>query len=366
MSVPTVLHRVALGLCVLSATGCVRVLDEETSTSGRKIRDCEVPVPPGVVALGAPVSLEYEDGSLFVFGLVELEGGGLAQNAAAFVSDAADLCANGPELQTTSGGALSSLLTKTPSEIERDATRTDGRQLWLMPTGGFVHDARGYLFYEHLEGTSLLESTSLGTGLCTVEPGTTTCTRVEALGGTVLFSPEEPFDQGGIVIEDHALVFGCRVVADFTRLCTVSGAPLDALEDPDAYARWNTEDGWVDDPRAASVLSSAFGTLTVSEYLGAYLATSLDPFDGVFYVQRMASATEPFGRRMVAFEIAANEAAFPTGGHEHVSLRDHPREITVTYGVTRDGVQRLHLATFRFHSSEFGEPSQPQPEGDGA
>jgi hypothetical protein len=144
----------------------------------------------------------------------------------------------------------------------------------------------------------------------------------------------------------------------------VSGAPVDQLEEASAYELLNVNQGWVSDPLRASTLTDELGAITVSDYAGGYVATTLDPFDSRVYVRRMQTATENFARRLFAFSVAPTEAAFPVGGREHPALRESSLEINVSYAVEQDEAPVLHLATFRFHGSELGRPFQPGINGD--
>ncbi|HJX66825.1 MAG TPA: hypothetical protein VJ860_23070, partial [Polyangia bacterium] len=100
----------------------------------------------------------------------------------------------------------------------------------------------------------------------------------------------------------RALVYGCRRVASFSTLCTVSGAPLDALEVQSAYQAYNLFNGWVDQLPDASVLADELGPVTVSAFSGAFMATTLDIFESRFYVRRMSSATGGMDRRIAIFD----------------------------------------------------------------
>ena len=284
----------------------------------------------------------------------------LVTNASALVTSAAAACTDGPALRRGADGTIASLLALDDKELAADATRTDGKHRWLTPTGGFVHEGRGYLYYAHEEGAGFLDSRSVGTGLCVIDPGATTCRRVEVGGSTVLWTDEQrTLDQGGLVIGDRAVVYSCRSLAELSRICTASGAPLDRIEDPTAYQYLSIFNGWVDDPLLASVLTTDLGPITVSHYQGTILPTILDPFGGSVYVRPTKSAYEPFDHAVHAFTIVPTEGLFPGGGREHAALRTMPREIDVSYTVEEAGATKLHLATFQFNEGRLGEGPQP-------
>jgi hypothetical protein len=338
---------------VALAPACIDPIAEKTSTVGELTSDCVVPVPDGVRSLGAPVSLEYPDGSLWIWRSLELADGQSIVNASAFVSDATQVCGSGVTLKLDASGALASLLALTPQETQANAARTDGRQLALVPFGGFVYAGRGYLFYDHaLLGPGIFDEESLGTGLCVRADQAVTCDRVTLNDDTILWTPDQRvLNSGGLVVGDRALVYGHRPVASLSTLCTVSGAPLDALEDPSAYQVYNAFNGWVDQLSDGSAIADELGLVTVSAFSGTFMATVLDIFESRFYVRRMPSATGEMDRRIAIFDALPPTSWFLGGGREHSGLRRNPRAIHVSYSTNAAAAPGLHLATFRF----FGE-----------
>ena len=337
------------------ASACIDHIAEETSTVGELTSDCVVPVPDGVRSLGAPVSLEYPDGSLWIWQSLELADGQSIANASAFVSDANQVCGSGVTLGLDASGAPASLLALTPQETQANAARTDGRQLALVPFGGFVYAGHGYLLYDHaLLGPGIFDEESLGTGLCVRADQAVTCDRVTLNDDTILWTPDQRMlNSGGLVVGDRALIYGCRPVASFSTLCTVSGAPLDALEDPSAYQVYNALNGWVDRLSDASAIADELGPVTVSAFSGAFMATILDIFESRFYVRRMSSATGEMDRRIAIFDALPPTSWFLGGGREHSGLRRNPRTIHVSYSTSAAAAPGLHLAAFRFFG-EFG------------
>ena len=344
-----------LVVLVALASACIDHIDEETSPVGELTSDCVVPLPEGVRSLGAPASLEYPDGSLWIWRSLELVDGRIVPNASAFVSDANEACGSGVTLGLDASATPASLLALTPQETQANAARIDGRQLALVPFGGFVYVGLGYLFYDHaLVGPGIFDEESLGTGLCVRADQAVTCDRVTLNGDTVLWKQDQRIlNSGGLVVDDRALVYGCRHVASFSAFCTVSGAPLDALEVPSAYQVYNSFNGWVDQLSDASVITDELGPVTVSAYSGGFMATTLDIFESRFYVRRMPSAAGELDRRIAIFDALPPASWFLGGGREHSGLRRNPRTIHVSYSTSAAGAPGLHLASFRFFA-EFG------------
>ena len=132
------------------------------------------------------------------------------------------MCASGVTLGLDAAGAPASLLALTPQETAANAARSDGRQLARVPFGGFVYAGLGYLFYDHaLVGPGIFDEESQGTGLCVRADQAVTCNRVTVNGDTILWKPDQRIlNSGGLVVDDRALVYGCRRVASFSTPCT--------------------------------------------------------------------------------------------------------------------------------------------------
>lgn len=334
----------------LATSGCIASIEEEASAVGEVTADCVVPRPAGIAGWGAPASLEYPDHSLWLWDQLELSDGRTVAGAAAVAGDAPTVCARGPALVADAAGTPTSVLALTAAEAAANLARTDGRRLALAPRGGFVHGGDGYLYYVHqLLGPGVWDVEELGTGLCVLAAGATTCARVAVDGATVLWSPgDRPMDRGGLVVGDRALVVGCRRAAAFVDPCVVSGAPLDRLREPAAYQGWNVFAGWIDDPGNASALLDAPGQVTVSAYEDGYLATVLDIFAPAVYVRRSDHATDGFGPRVDLFDVVP-ASFFPAGGRAHSGLRHGaPRTLHVSYATDGAAAPGLHLVSFRF------------------
>lgn len=343
-----------LGWTVVLALGaCVEPIAEHESTIGEVVRDCVIAPPAGVAALEAPVSLEYADASLWIWPELAMTDGSRVAAAAARVTSADAACA-GLTLVRDGGGRVASVLALDAAEEAENATRTDGKRLALVPTGGVVDGATGYLYYDHvLHGPGLLDAEVVGTGLCVLAPGATACERVAAGGSTRLWAPDaRVLNRGGVIVDDggvrRAVVAGCRRVASFEDPCVVAGAPVAALRDPAAYAVWNVFDGWVARLVDASAFADEPGAVTLAPYDDGFLATSLDLFDARVEVRRSTRVQDGYGHAMVAFDVVAPASWFPRGGREHAALRPEPRSIAVTYATDGAAAPGLHLVTFRF------------------
>lgn len=336
--------------------GCVDLISEHTSNVGEITRDCVVPPPADAVALDAPVSLEYPGASLWIWDHVELTGGGTVANAAARVTSAGDTCDAGPILLRDAAGHPRSLLALSAAEQADNAARTDGKQLALVPSGGVVVDGVGYLYYDHvLRGPGLFDAVTLGTGLCVLRSDAAACERVaDGSGATLLWTPDaRVMNRGGLVIDEdgtrHAVIAGCRRVAELTTTCTIAGVPVASLEDPAAYRELSVFAGWVDQLTDASVFADEAGSVTLSAYDGGFLATSLDIFESRFYVRRSTRAVSNYEHRIAAFDAVPQTTLFVRGGREHAALRPDPRTIVVSYATSGAAAPGLHLVTYRFH-----------------
>ena len=84
------------------------------------------------------------------------------------------------------------------------------------------------------------------------------CERVDA-GSTILWRPDQRvMNRGGLVVDDRAMIAGCRKVGSFDEPCTITGVPLVDVRDPAAYRgqrlelHYATVD-WSDGPAQASL-----------------------------------------------------------------------------------------------------------------
>src|SRR5262249_12907439 len=88
-------RRRLLAAAAMSVTlcSCVDGIEEERSRIGDVIQDCVVPLSAHVSGWGAPVSLEYPDGSAWLWDSVALDDGSQVRNVLALVHSASAACA---------------------------------------------------------------------------------------------------------------------------------------------------------------------------------------------------------------------------------------------------------------------------------
>ena len=262
----------ALTLCL---PACIQSLDQEESRLGAVVDDCLVPVPAGVDDLAAPVTLEFEGGSVWIWESLTMADGSEVRSAFALVESAKQVCTTGPTLVVDEAKAPVSALPLSAAEIADDAVREDGKRLVLVPSGGFVHDEVGYLYYEErLNGPGFFDSEFLGRGLCVFREGPTQpCERISVAGSTRLWTTETPpLNRGGVVSGDYAILYGCFRPAAFEDMCLAFRAPLAKLEDPGAYEVFNVFNGWGQDFTNGSVVMKHTGSLSIqwNNYLDKY------------------------------------------------------------------------------------------------
>jgi hypothetical protein len=346
------LGRAGLVVFALALSGCVHRISEDESRVGEKTRDCIVPVAQGVSELGAPVSLDYPDASLWIWDSVIASDGTRVPNASARVSDGSVLCASGPELTRDAGGVPQSLLALSAAERAANAARTDGRQLVLSAHGGFVSENVGYLYYEHsLVGPGVFDVQVLGTGLCIVSATDQPCERLEVEGSSVLWPPSAwPKNQGGLVVGERAFLLGCRQLASFDDPCVISSVPLDQIQNPAAYRYFNAFSDWAEAPDSASVVLNLAGAVTLTRTDDRYAATNLDIFDATFRVRFAAAPTGDYGMPVDLCQGQPPMNGFARGGRAHQALRANERSLALTYFVADDGpAHGLHLLEFELN-----------------
>lgn len=318
----------------LLGCGCVNAIDEAESRIGEVTVECVV---ANVGDAGSPVSLEYDDSSLWIF-----PG---ADNRAVAVSNADEICASGVEL-----GAEPLLALSQQEELDNES-RGDGKRLVLEPSGGFVHEGRGYLFYEHnIVGPGFFDLERQGSGLCLVEQASQRCDRVDVEGETRLWQPNAlPRNRGGLVDGEgddaHAFVFGCRRVAAFTEPCIATGAPLDALTNPSAYQPFNAFSGFVNDPSNATVIVDDIGPITISPYGEGFLLLWFDIFTETFHLRRSSDVATGYGSSSKIFQGVPPADGFARGGRGHAGIQGSERELFMTYE-NDDGLHLIGFAVF--------------------
>jgi hypothetical protein len=336
----------------LMAPGCVHHISEDETTVGEKTRDCLVPPAAGVAELGAPVSLEYPDASLWIWDSVTTDDGLVVANASARVASSDAGGAARPPLTRDAAFAPQALWALSAEELADNATREDGRQLRLSAHGGFVSDNQGYLYYEHtLVGPGVFDAEVLGTGLCIVSDPAEACERLESNGSSVLWPASAwPKNQGGIVAGERAFLLGCRRIASFDVPCVISSVPLAQIRDPSAYRYFNVFSDWVESPESASVVFNLAGAVTLTVADGRYVATNLDIFGATFNLRFADAPTGNFGMPIELFQGQPPKTGFAQGGREHHALSASERSLALSYFVSDEGPGHgLHLIDFELN-----------------
>jgi len=349
--------RVALVVvaALLGGAGCAVEMEEESLRIGAVVADCVLPVPPEVTALGAPVSLDFADGSLWIFGSTELTapnaaGAMVLPNAAALVRTVADACAGRLDFVRDASGAPQPLVPLLPEEEQANAARTDGRFLDITPQGGFVHDRRGVLYYQQvLRGPGIFDAEVLGVGVCLADGPGTPCVR----DATLVFAGSTPAWGGSGVVGDdgYAYVTTCFHAAAFEDLCGVARVPPDEAADPAAYAFYSVFGEWTTDPRNFSAVITDATRVTPGRdpALGRFTAVFPDIWESTIVLRLARDPWGGFGFRWRLFEAVPPDDWFIGGGVEHAALRSADGlTLAVTYSTTAAaGPAGLHLVTVR-------------------
>lgn len=351
---------------VVAQAGCIEPLGEESlerDRLGEVTGDCVVPMPAELASWGAPIGLEYADGSLWIWNGVETVEGTTLGGVAARVPSIEAACAGDLDWIRGTGGALASLVSLSPEEEADNAARQDGTRWVLQAEGGFVHEGRGYLYYEKiLAGPGFFDALPVGTGLCLVEPGADSCERT-----TPQVVPDEPTllfgagvrrpNQGAFVAADGwAYLWGCLRAAAFTDLCGLWRVrPEDALV-PSAYEVRGAFGTWVEDPAGQETLIESSGAVTAAPIpaLGEVLVVSTDIWDSTLYALVGSSPWGPFDEPERLAELAAPEEWFVDGGRLHMGLaQEAGRGLAFSYHTSAEGeAHGLHLISYRLSSGE--------------
>jgi len=320
---------VALVACL---PACVVEIDEEHPASrvGAVVDDCLVPLADR----GAPRSLDYPDGSLWIFD----------DNGTAFVGDAAAACAGDVELGSVP------VIDLTTAEKVDNAGRTDGRQLAVQARGGFVHDGVGYLYYDlQLRGPGFLDVEPLGTGLCVLADRRGTCERQPELlwpGSGRSFGDAAYVDDDGF-----AYVYGCYHAAAFTDLCAVARVMVADAADPTAYRYDSWPDAWNPTDRDTNTLFEAPAAISAGRFAWSehHVVVIADIWDSRIELRAGASPRGGFADPEPLFDARPPDDWFIAGGREHPALRDDgARTIAVSYATSTADAPELHLVRFRF------------------
>lgn len=348
-------------VALLAAVGCVNELGEEElgrSRLGYTLEECIVPAPVGIREWGAPVSLEHPTGSLWIWESLVLEDGTQLRNAAAFVKSVDQVCNGDMEFASGPEGNLISIIALTPEEEAENSGRTDGRELQLRCTGGFVHEGRGYLYYEKvLAGPGLFDSVVLGMGICLSDEPLFPCERTmpdryPSDPALMWDRTERIWNRGGFVAQDgYAYLFGCIHAAAFEDLCGVARVlPADA-GDPFSYRYYNELDGWKESPWDATVVFEEAGRVTpfFSAYLGRYVAVTTNIWESSVEARLSRRPFADFEEKHLLFDAIHPKGWFIGGGSAHAAMSpDGGRSVAVTYFTDADSGYGLHLVSFGF------------------
>jgi len=347
----------AIMLALCFCAGCGVVMDTETSVSrlGTVTGDCVVPVPAGLEALGAPVSLEFAEGSLWIFGETRLTqpnttGSNTIPNSAALVRSVNDACTGHLEVLPDANGAPAPFIALTPEEEAENAARTDGKRISVTPRGGLVWQGKGYLYYDVLLlGPGVFDMEWLGTGLCVTPAAGSACARQ----GALLWSgAQSSWGSSGFVDNDgYVYLIRCFHAAAFEDLCGVTRVMPENMADPEAYRFYNGFNGWVEDPRNFTVAFDGPGAVTLgyNAFLGQYTAISANIWDSSIEMRVAPSPSGPWENSHRLFPAVKPDSWFISGGTEHPALRSADgRILAITYHTTSTtGPSGLHLVSFQ-------------------
>ncbi|MCX5859796.1 MAG: DUF4185 domain-containing protein [Proteobacteria bacterium] len=336
-------------------------MDTETSVSrlGAVTGDCVVPVPAGLEALGAPVSLEFAEGSLWVFGETSLTqpsatGSDTIPNSAALVRSVDDACAGHLEVLHDDNGTPAPFIALTPDEEAENAARTDSKRISLTPCGGLVWQGKGYIYYDVLLlGPGVFDSEWLGTGLCVTPGAGSACVRQ----GALLWSgAQSSWGSSGFIDNDgYVYLIKCFHAAAFEDLCGVTRVMPEDMADPGAYRYYNGFSGWVEDPGSFTVAFRGPGAVTLgyNAFLGQYTAISANIWDSSIEMRAASSPSGPWANPHRLFYVVKPDSWFISGGMEHPALRSaDARTIAITYyTISTKGPSGLHLVSFRLRKN---------------
>ena len=248
----------------------------------------------GVARLPAPVALEYPTGSLWLWGELEREPGGVWPTPAMWVPDVASACSGTTSLVTDAAQQPLELVPLSAQEVADNQNRNDGRRLALRPLGGFVADNIGYLFYQELLlGPGFFDEELLATSLCRLGDRRTPCDRAQH----EQIWERSRFNWGHaawLAADDTVYLYGCQRPAAFEDSCSVARAALPLIGQLAAVEYYNFAQGWIADSGNTTVLFEGPSAVTVmfNAHANAFVAVSPNIWDSRFEVR---VADEPWG-----------------------------------------------------------------------
>jgi hypothetical protein len=322
--------------CLLVLASCVEPMDtnHRAGRSARVTGDCLVRAPAGLMAPGAPASVELGAGSLWMWSEPALTGGGSAPNAAALVTSVDAACAG------SFAEVVVPIVPLLPAEAQGNASRTDGKRTVPVPRGGFAAGARVYVYYDLVvRGPGLFDEAWVGTGVCQMDSLAAPCARDDRL----LWSGRaRSWAASGYVGDDGlAYLMACAHAAESTDLCGLARVPPASAADAGAYRYFSPTAGWIDDPDNYGVVFSGPTSATLGRGPdGGLWAVSPDIWSSTIEARAATAPGAAFGPAFVLVAARPPKGWFIGGGAWHKSL-DPPGALTVSYS-NDDGV---HLVT---------------------
>jgi hypothetical protein len=251
-------------------------------------------------------------------------------------------------------GAPMELLPLTAQEMAIQAADGGAQRVTLWPNSVVEDGTSGLIFYLKAILNPGFLFDYFGVGVARIAPGSTVAKR----DATLLFGSDEPkFDVGAVVVGDYLYLYACGDSKDAKQPCYVTRASSGSWATRSGYRFWDGCEWTPDVTRAAVIMDSVPGELTVSynRYLGKYLAT-YTPFspvnDATF---RTAPRPEgPWSAPFHAFEQVAPDPKLNVvryGAKEHPEFaQDDGKTILVTYPVQlADGrSNEIHLVSVTF------------------
>jgi hypothetical protein len=321
---------------LLLAASCIDPVatEHQAGHSATVERDCIAPPPSGLVAPGAPVALELDYGSLWLWNEPTLAAGGTVPNAAALVVSVDAGCAG------SYGPLVAPVVPLLPSEAAENRTRSDGKRTVPVPRGGFSAGGHGYLYYDVVvRGPGVFDEERLGTGVCIIDSPNAPCVRDDHLlwgAGQTSWAASGFSDVNGL-----AYLAACHHVAADTDLCGLARVAAGSTTDPTAYRFWS-KDGWATDASDYDVAFSGISGATLGpRAFGGVLAVSRNIWDSTIEARMAPAGPGSFSPPFALVAAKPPSAWFIGGGAWHQSL-DRDGLVTVSYS-NDDGVHLVQV-----------------------
>jgi hypothetical protein len=294
-------HVVACGAVTLTLTsGCSVRLDDEPSAvqpdvEVRSARELCVAAPPPSIERGGAFSLEFSQGAMLIFAET-IENGAIFSGSSAALAGT-DPCDPATDVRDGAGN-LAPLIALTPEEA---LPREDGASIRLWPTGGFVHDDAGYVFYDKVLFYGYFDTVVLGTGVATVRYGEL-AKRVTvgayAHEPTLLWLAPQGWGKSVALGPDGlAYVYGCLHLGPWNDVCRVARVAPEQAGDADAYEYWDGE-RWSDRADNAAPILDELQSVSVTHRpaLGGFVAVLPGYLENRVLARIAAQPQGPFGK----------------------------------------------------------------------